>query len=109
MPTSTFPSVKQDVNLDWETVKWEASRCGEMIYAFFPQSAGYEDAGLYVFSEQTQEWYQCKMQGINDDIDQIAIHPDNPNIITVYTRRGLFVSRNQGDNFKAISRNVALN
>ncbi|WP_026584550.1 F510_1955 family glycosylhydrolase [Bacillus sp. J33] len=82
-------------------------------------SAGYNSGIVYIISqEQTAElapgvyrsenkgqtWEPVSLKGLEaDTLGMIAAHPDNPNIMAMSTRSGIFFSRDKGETVELVS------
>ncbi|WHZ00473.1 hypothetical protein QNH48_15460 [Neobacillus sp. YX16] len=77
------------------------------IYAINEAPNSLLDSGLYYTDDEGKTWTQSKMQGFSaSSIGNIAAHPTESNMIGISTDKGLYLSDNNGDQFKVVSQAV---
>lgn len=78
-----------------------------MIYAINETPNSELDTGLYYSEDEGKSWKQSKMEGFSaSSIGNIATHPTKPNIVGITTDKGLYLSDNNGDQYKVVSKAV---
>jgi hypothetical protein len=59
-------------------------------------------AGLYRLLREGDEWRGCHSRGMRGTLFKLAVHPTDTAMLAAATSEGLFVSRNGGDDFRAV-------
>ena len=74
------------------------------IYVFNPQeNSQMDDTGIYYSLDDTKTWKKSGMKGIEGQVSAIAVHPKQEEVVAVSTNQGIFISKDFGDTFKALS------
>ncbi|PAE36664.1 F510_1955 family glycosylhydrolase [Bacillus sp. 7884-1] len=77
------------------------------IYAINETPNSQLETGLYYSKDEGKTWKQSKMQGFSaSSIGNIATHPTESNLIGISTDKGLYLSDNNGDQFKVVAQEV---
>ncbi len=85
---------------------------------FHGMSAGFKSHALYVFNseanaiiktiglnysaDEAKSWTMSDMKGLEGKPSALAVHPDNASVVAVGTEKGVFVSRDYGQQFEKI-------
>ncbi|MFK3958944.1 F510_1955 family glycosylhydrolase [Guptibacillus hwajinpoensis] len=77
------------------------------IYAVNQQRNSEMEIGVY-YSEDAKKWVDVALKGTPDQISGLFTHPSNPNIVAITSPSGLYLSRNQGESFTRITKEVAV-
>ncbi|MBI0579802.1 hypothetical protein IEC97_20795 [Neobacillus cucumis] len=79
------------------------------IYAINETPNSQLESGLYYTKDDGKTWEQSKMQGFSaNSIGNIATHPTESNLLGISTDKGLYLSDNNGDQFKIVSKAVPI-
>lgn len=58
------------------------------------------DKGFYLTEDEGETWKKMSMTGFNSDsIGNIAVHPSDKNVVAIAGKDGVFLSKDQGENF----------
>ncbi|AQQ52647.1 F510_1955 family glycosylhydrolase [Planococcus lenghuensis] len=75
-----------------------------VIYAVNPKpNSRMEEAGIYYSTNDAQTWKKSGGEGLKGQLVTIDVHPDDEAIVAIGTDRGVFVSVNHGQDFKAVT------
>ncbi|RSL33304.1 glycosyl hydrolase [Salibacterium salarium] len=73
------------------------------IYVLNPQpNSSMEDIGLYVTTNEAQDWEKGDMDGVSGNVRAIAAHPEQQGIVAVNTEEGVFLSQDAGNTFEQV-------
>ena len=79
------------------------------IYVINPQpNSRMDSTGLYYSIDDTKTWTKSAMTGISEEPTAIAVHPIDKAVVAIGTETGVYLSKDNGDNFeKVISKGQA--
>ncbi len=77
------------------------------IYAVNQQRNSEMEIGVY-YSEDAKKWVDVALKGTPDQISGLFTHPSNSNLVAITSPSGLYLSRNQGESFTRITKEVAV-
>lgn len=61
------------------------------------------EKGLYKSFDDGATWTEAEAENLGESINQIAVHPDNKNIVAAAGRTGIYMSQDAGKSFTKIS------
>lgn len=61
------------------------------------------EPGIYAKKLGTGQWRRVAMQGLNGEVQTIAVHPSEPDTVVVGTASGLYLTRDGGDKFALVA------
>lgn len=74
------------------------------IYAINPKpNSRMEETGIYYSTDDAQTWKKSDAEGLKGQLIAIDVHPDDEAVVAIGTDRGVFVSINHGQDFKAVT------
>ncbi len=73
------------------------------IYVLNQRANSLMDLGLYRSFDDGETWEKLRAKNLPENIFQIAVHPDNEQVVSVATKTGIYLSRDAGDTFELIS------
>ncbi|MGM0878432.1 MAG: F510_1955 family glycosylhydrolase [Bacillota bacterium] len=74
------------------------------IYVINPQAnSRMDDTGLYYSTDDTKTWTKSEMEGLGGQASSLAVHPTDSAIVALGTNEGIFISKDFGQTFEAIS------
>lgn len=76
------------------------------VYNHHPNSR-MSKAGIYFTLNDGNTWQRAKAQELSGEPSSIAVHPENPAIIAVATKNGLYLSTDSGDSFRGLAEGPA--
>ncbi|MBM7650485.1 hypothetical protein JOC78_003477 [Bacillus ectoiniformans] len=74
-----------------------------VIYVINEQPNSELNRGFYVTEDEGDAWKKMSMTGFDSEsIGGIAAHPSNENVVAIAGKDGVFISQDQGENFKKL-------
>ncbi|WP_421385017.1 F510_1955 family glycosylhydrolase [Bacillus salacetis] len=74
-----------------------------VIYAINEQPNSQLERGFYVTEDEGETWKKMSMSGFrSESIGNIAVHPSDKKIVAIAGKDGVFLSRDQGENFTPV-------
>ena len=71
------------------------------IYVWNPEpSSRMKQSGLHYTLNDGFAWKHAAAKGLAGEPRALAVHPDEPGVVAIATTRGVFLSRDEGENFK---------
>ncbi|WP_079478269.1 F510_1955 family glycosylhydrolase [Halobacillus salinus] len=75
----------------------------EAIYVLNQRSNSEMGQGLYKSTDDGENWQEIAAENLGEKIFQIAVHPDDENLVAVAGATGIFLSEDGGEKFERIS------
>lgn len=75
------------------------------IYVLNGHKNSMMDEGLYVSKDDGKSWSEIKAEQLGEKIFSIAVHPTNDELVAVSGQKGVFLSRDGGQNFSLLTEN----
>lgn len=60
-------------------------------------------AGIYFTLDDGETWQRARAEGLRGEPGRIAVHPEDPGIVAVATKTGLYLSTDFGDSFRSLA------
>lgn len=71
------------------------------IYVFKPSlNPKMSSVGLYYSLDDAKTWTKSNMGGVNGEVLAVAAHPNDPAIVALVTKEGLYLSKDSGNHFE---------
>ncbi|WP_338421035.1 F510_1955 family glycosylhydrolase [Mesobacillus harenae] len=99
----------QDIVLEGETDfhTMGAGYNNNTLFVLNPVKNSLMEANRFYHSEDGgKTWNEAKASGIEGEIINIAVHPDDSNVVAASGGEGVFLSENGGESFERVSNNV---
>jgi hypothetical protein len=61
-----------------------------------------KSSGLYYTKDETKSWDKSEMKGVQGEHIILAVHPTDPAEIAIGTEKGLFLSKDHGNDFEVV-------
>ncbi|AMV70674.1 hypothetical protein DBW_0274 [Desulfuromonas sp. DDH964] len=72
------------------------------VYNHAPNSR-MPEAGIYFTLNDGDAWQRARAEGLRGEPAGIAVHPEDPNVVAVATKSGLYLSADSGASFRALA------
>lgn len=77
------------------------------IYVFNPEkNSRMPEPGFFYTIDETKTWLKSDMKGIDGQPTSLAAHPTVKGVVAIGTDKGVFLSKDYGNNFEAIIPNI---
>nr|WP_263324860.1 hypothetical protein [Neobacillus sp. Marseille-Q6967] len=77
------------------------------IFVLNPEKNSLMDANKYYVSEdEGKTWKEAKANGLNDEVIGVAMHPEDSAMIAAAGKKGIYLSRDKGENFELVTNNM---
>lgn len=77
----------------------------ETIFVMSPQKSSLMDANtFYVSEDDAKTWKEVAGNSLDDELISVAVHPMDGNFIAAAGQKGIYLSKDKGENFELITR-----
>ncbi|MDH3600930.1 MAG: glycosyl hydrolase [Candidatus Tectomicrobia bacterium] len=74
------------------------------VYVYNPAAnSRMPQPGLYVTTDDGQQWHRAKSTGVSGRVFALAVHPTESNRVAMGTANGLYLSQDTGDHFQRVA------
>jgi hypothetical protein len=77
------------------------------IFVFNPEKNSIMESNKFYRSEDGgKAWNEAKVNGLNDELLGVALHPDDAAIVAAAGKNGIYLSKDKGENFELITKEM---
>ncbi|WP_212935611.1 F510_1955 family glycosylhydrolase [Bacillus hominis] len=78
----------------------------ETIYLYNERPNSKLQQGFYFSTNNGQEWKSSKLTGLSSTIHSFSVHPDQPSVVVVSAKDGVYLSTDYGNTFEPFSKSL---
>ncbi|MED0874358.1 F510_1955 family glycosylhydrolase [Bacillus mobilis] len=75
----------------------------EVIYLYNERPNSKLQQGFYFSTNNGQDWKNSKLKGLSSTIHSFSVHPDQPSVVAVSAKDGVYLSTDYGNTFELFS------
>jgi len=79
------------------------SHATNTVYVFNPHpNSRMKQPGIYYTENDGLQWKRAAARGLSGELNSLAVHPNDANVVAAGTERGLYLSRDAGETFERL-------